>query len=118
MGNDGFSAATVPPNGLTPACGTGGENAEPPSPADGIAPGDGGPARYGAPAGGTATGEGPRTGPAMGATPTIVPFNLLGIPKGGAPGGPDPPRCVGPPAGGTLELIRGPGAGGGGVLTD
>ncbi|HXX65926.1 MAG TPA: hypothetical protein VEK07_02015 [Polyangiaceae bacterium] len=54
----------------------------------------------------------------MGATPTIVPFNLLGIPMGGAPGGPDPPRCAGAPGGGTLELMRGPGAGGGGVLTD
>ena len=84
------SAATVPPSGLTPGCGTGGENDDASS---GAIP-NGGAGGRGVACGGAPPGM-PREGPAMGATPTIVPFNLLEIAGEGAPGGGAEP--VGPP---------------------
>jgi hypothetical protein len=89
----------VPPSGLTPGWGTGGENDEL------ISEGGGGKGVIGPPGGGgsgdaTATGAAiPRMGPAIGATPTIVPLRRFEPPWGAWPGGgaAPGPGCAGAP---------------------
>ena len=99
----------MPPSGLTPpGCGTGGENADAPSPLNdfsGGCDGDMGVAR-----GEGAIGAMGGSPPAIGATPTIVPFNLLGPAR--APGGGGTPTAEG--FGGTAAA----GVGGRGVNSE
>jgi hypothetical protein len=101
----------VPPSGFTPGCGTGGEKAE--APPAGRGPGGGG---IGVSPGVAAIGAVPTGGIgappiAMGATPTIVPFSLLGTapaPGGGsAPGGPGRAGGGAPGAGGEDGMAPG-----------